>query len=263
MKMENFEKMLASDRHQGNMEQIWDEKSAWFFHRTEKSKENFANRLVFRLIRDRALLQENSRILDIGCGTGRHLLEFSKHSSCLTGTDISSKMLTYAREKLSKVSDLHLLHGNWMELFQTEKEYDFVFASMTPAISLVEHIERMCFISKEYCMMERFVSHRDSVREEIQEMLGRVLNRLHQNEKEYSYAVWNIVWNLGYFPEILYETEEYEEEKTVEEYLEEIECSKEEEKKIREFLKSREKNGKILGSHKTRRAVILWDVRER
>ena len=52
--MENFEKMLASDRHQGNMEQIWDEKSAWFFHRTEKSKENFANRLVFRLIRDRA-----------------------------------------------------------------------------------------------------------------------------------------------------------------------------------------------------------------
>ncbi|EHO20061.1 hypothetical protein HMPREF9466_01087 [Fusobacterium necrophorum subsp. funduliforme 1_1_36S] len=33
--------------------------------------------------------------------------------------------------------------------------------------------------------------------------------------------------------------------------------------KIREFLKSREKNGKILGSHKTRRAVILWDVRER
>src|SRR3712207_558297 len=210
--------MLASDRHQGNMEQIWDEKSSWFFHRTEKSKEKFENRLVFRLIRDRVLLQENSRILDIGCGTGRHLLEFSKYSSHLTGTDISSKMLTYAKEKLEKVSNLHLLHGNWMELFSKENEYDFVFASMTPAISLVEHIERMCFISRKYCMMERFVSHVDSVREEIQAMLGRALNRLHQNEKEYSYAVWNIVWNLGYFPEILYETEEYEEEKTVEEY---------------------------------------------
>src|SRR3712207_7442057 len=96
--------MLASDRHQGNMEQIWDEKSSWFFHRTEKSKEKFENRLVFRLIRDRVLLQENSHILDIGCGTGRHLLEFSKYSSHLTGTDISSKMLTYAKEKLEKVS---------------------------------------------------------------------------------------------------------------------------------------------------------------
>jgi len=263
LNIKDFEIMLDSERHQGDMEKIWDEKSTWFFQRTERSKENFRNRLVFELIQDRNLLQEDSQVLDIGCGTGRHLLEFSKHTSHLTGTDISSNMLKYAKEKLNQVADLQLVHGNWMELFQKERVYDLVFASMTPAISLVEHIERMCLISKKYCMMERFVSHKDSVREEIQQMLGRTLNRLHQNEKEYSYAVWNIVWNLGYFPEILYEREEYEEEKTMEEYLEQIICSEEEEKKIRDFLRKREKGGKILASHTIRKAVILWDVREK
>ena len=260
MDIKEFEKMLDSKRHQGDMEKIWDHKSAWFFQKTEKSKENFKNRLVFRLVKNRKFLKGDSKLLDIGCGTGRHLLEFSNYTSYITGIDISSKMLEYAKEKLDKVPNVKLRHGNWMELFYKEKEYDLVFASMTPAISLIEHIERMCFISKKYCMMERFVFHRDSIREEIQEMLGRKLNRLHQNEKEYSYAVWNIVWNLGYFPEIMYETEEYEEEKTIEEYLEQIECTKEEEKKIREFLRTKGKNGSIMSSHKLKKAVILWDV---
>jgi len=49
-------------------------------------------------------LNENSKVLDIGCGTGRHLLEFSKFTSYVFGTDISSKMLNYAKEKLKNGS---------------------------------------------------------------------------------------------------------------------------------------------------------------
>jgi len=263
MKIEEFEKIMQrEDREekQEDLEKIWDSKSEWFFKRTEKKQENFSDRLIFKMVKEKKLLNENSKVLDIGCGTGRHLLEFSKFTSYVTGTDISSKMLDYAKEKLKNVREAKFIHGNWMENFTKEKEFDLVFASMTPAITTIEHIKRMCLISKKYCLMERFVYNRDPIREEIEEMLGRKLNKLPSNHKEYTYGVWNIVWNLGYFPEIYYDKYIYEAEKTVTDYMEQIICIDEEKNKIIEFLKGKEKNGKIMSKEYVVKAIILWDV---
>ena len=41
-------------------------------------------------------LPKGSRILDIGCGTGRHSIELAKHGYIVTGVDISTGMLTEA-----------------------------------------------------------------------------------------------------------------------------------------------------------------------
>lgn len=234
MNIEEFEKIMQRDdkeEKQEDLEKIWDSKSEWFFKRTEKKQENFSDRLIFKMIKEKKLLNKNSKVLDIGCGTGRHLLEFSKLTPYLTGTDISSKMLDYAKEKLKNVSEAKFIHGNWMENFTKEKEFDLVFASMTPAI-----------------------------REEIEKMLGRKLNKLHSNHKEYTYGLWNIVWNLGYFPEIYLDKYVYEAEKTVVDYMEQIICTDDEENKIIEFLKEKEKNGKIMSKEYIIKAIILWDV---
>ena len=234
MNIEEFEKIMQRDdkeEKQEDLEKIWDSKSEWFFKRTEKKQENFSDRLIFKMVKEKKLLNENSKVLDIGCGTGRHLLEFSKFTSYVTGTDISSKMLDYAKEKLKNVSEAKFIHGNWMENFTKEKEFDLVFASMTPAI-----------------------------REEIEKMLGRKLNKLHSNHKEYTYGLWNIVWNLGYFPEIYLDKYVYEAEKTVVDYMEQIICTDDEENKIIEFLKEKEKNGKIMSKEYIIKAIILWDV---
>ena len=234
MKIEEFEKIMQrEDREekQEDLEKIWDSKSEWFFKRTEKKQENFSDRLIFKIVKEKKLLNENSKVLDIGCGTGRHLLEFSKSTSHITGTDISSRMLDYAKEKLKNVNEAKFIHGNWMKNFTKEKEFDLVFASMTPAI-----------------------------REEIEKMLGRKLNKLHSNHKEYTYGLWNIVWNLGYFPEIYLDKYISETEKTVIDYMEQIICTDDEENKIIEFLKGKEKNGKIMSKEYIIKAVILWDV---
>ena len=130
------------------------------------------------MIKEKNLLNENSKVLDIGCGTGRHLLEFSKFTSYVTGTDISSKMLDYAKEKLKNVREAKFVHGNWMKNFTKEKEFDLVFASMTPAISKIEHIKRMCLISKKYCMMERFVYYRDPIREETEKTVTEYMEQI-------------------------------------------------------------------------------------
>lgn len=52
------------------------------------------------LVRDHASLTPDSKVLDLGCGTGRFALAFHKNIGCqVTGADASSKMLDIARAK--------------------------------------------------------------------------------------------------------------------------------------------------------------------
>jgi len=42
---------------------------------------------------------QSLRVLDIGCGTGRHTIELSKRGYGVTGIDLSESLLTRAKEK--------------------------------------------------------------------------------------------------------------------------------------------------------------------
>jgi len=48
--------------------------------------------------------EKNLRILDIGCGTGRHCIELAKRYYQLTGVDLSVSMLKRAREKALRLN---------------------------------------------------------------------------------------------------------------------------------------------------------------
>ncbi len=39
------------------------------------------------------------KILDVGCGTGRHSIELTRRGYSVTGIDLSESMLAFAREK--------------------------------------------------------------------------------------------------------------------------------------------------------------------
>ncbi len=45
---------------------------------------------------------KNARILDIGCGTGRHAIELAKRGYRVTGIDLSESLLNRAKEKASE-----------------------------------------------------------------------------------------------------------------------------------------------------------------
>jgi len=47
---------------------------------------------------------KSTRILDIGCGTGRHAIELAKRGYAVTGIDLSESQLQHAREKASALS---------------------------------------------------------------------------------------------------------------------------------------------------------------
>ena len=58
MNIEEFEKIMQredKEEKQEELEKIWDNKSEWFFKRTEKNQENFSDRLIFKMIKEKKL----------------------------------------------------------------------------------------------------------------------------------------------------------------------------------------------------------------
>ncbi len=85
----------------------------------------------------RRFTDEPKDLLDMGCGTGRHLLEFAKRGLKCDGFDLSEDMLTQARERLSSV-DVGLSQGN-LASFENSKAYDLVVSMFAVMGYLVEN----------------------------------------------------------------------------------------------------------------------------
>src|SRR5680860_1704373 len=56
------------------------------------------------------------KMLDIGCGTGRHAELFSSFVSEVFAMDPSKEMIDYSREKVIKAKNVKLIHGGFKEL---------------------------------------------------------------------------------------------------------------------------------------------------
>ena len=78
------------------------------------------------------------KILDIGCGTGRHSIELSKRGYDITGIDLSDSLLTKAREKAEK-QDLKIDFLKYdARNLPFNNEYDLVIMLCEGAFPLME-----------------------------------------------------------------------------------------------------------------------------
>jgi len=78
------------------------------------------------------------RILDIGCGTGRHAIELTKRGYSVTGVDLSESMLTKAREKAETTGlniDFQLADARNLPF---EQEFDMAIMLCEGAFPLME-----------------------------------------------------------------------------------------------------------------------------
>jgi len=80
----------------------------------------------------------DSKILDIGCGTGRHSIELAKRGYRVTGIDLSESMLTRAKEKAGEQK----VHVDFKKAdarnVSFKKEFDLVIMLCEGAFPLME-----------------------------------------------------------------------------------------------------------------------------
>jgi malonyl-CoA O-methyltransferase len=76
------------------------------------------------------------RVLEVGCGTGRHTVRLAAQGNHVTGIDPSPGMLAVAREKLKGFTDVHLIESRFPAADDLEAH---CFAALVAALVL-EHI---------------------------------------------------------------------------------------------------------------------------
>ena len=84
---------------------------------------------------------QSKRILDVGCGNGRHALELARRGYAVVGVDLSESMLTQGRKiaKLEKLT-VDLIQRDARKL-KYYKEFDTVIMLCEGAFSLMEEDE--------------------------------------------------------------------------------------------------------------------------
>jgi len=89
-------------------------------------------------IEEEISFNKSCKILDVGCGTGRHAIELSKRGYDVTGIDLSESQLKRAREKATDLKldiDFQLQDARQLEFSQ---EFDLVIMICEGGFSLME-----------------------------------------------------------------------------------------------------------------------------
>jgi 2-polyprenyl-3-methyl-5-hydroxy-6-metoxy-1,4-benzoquinol methylase len=81
---------------------------------------------------------KSKRILDIGCGTGRHSIELSKRGYTVTGIDLSESQLKQARFKSSQQNLEIEFQKQDARIFNFSEEFDLVIMLCEGAFPLME-----------------------------------------------------------------------------------------------------------------------------
>lgn len=81
---------------------------------------------------------KNLKILDVGCGTGRHVIELTKRGYKVTGIDLSDSLIKRAKEKASELNlEIDFRVGDARNLHY-QNEFDLVMMICEGAFPLME-----------------------------------------------------------------------------------------------------------------------------
>jgi len=78
------------------------------------------------------------RILDVGCGTGRHAIEFARRGYQVTGIDLSENQLAHARGKANAAGVNPVFERRDARLSHYESEFELVMMLCEGGFSLME-----------------------------------------------------------------------------------------------------------------------------
>ena len=86
---------------------------------SEKDYKKEAEKIISLINKNKK--SKGKELLDVACGTGKHLIYFKKKFNC-TGVDINEGMLKIARKRLPEIK---FLKGD-MKTFKTKKKFDVI-----------------------------------------------------------------------------------------------------------------------------------------
>jgi SAM-dependent methyltransferase len=255
----------------GHSPQIWDARADDWITEVEAEPERKMERVVDTadFLRSRGLLGTGSAVVVVGCGPGLFVKEFAKTAGSALGLDFSQRFIGYAAEKAAEagIKNAKFEYCDFAEedISRFEGRFDLAFSSITPATGSWDGIEKLMSLSRAYCCNVSFGKIQDAVAEQIsREVFGEKFCPRWDGSS--FYALLNIIWLLGYYPELHYYDDVREDAvmptRSEAEYFAQLSrhYDAEDVDKVLHWL---EKNGETKTHRATRYSLILWDIRRR
>lgn len=225
-----------------------------------------------KLVSENDMINSNSQVLDVGCGSGKYSIALSNLCENIIGIDLSPKMIENAKSNKEeyKINNIEFYCEDWADMDLDERgfenNFDLVFAHMTPAVNSAETFEKLSKASKKYCILCKPTRRSDPVSEKVKELVG-INNNKESRDMDIAYA-FEILWLQGYEPKVEYEKQVWNMEKTLEEafelYINRVKSYKditlEEEEIIKKYLESISKDGVVSEEVNTTIATLYWQV---
>lgn len=248
---------------------FWDSRAEEFNQRGNGEKR--LNKII-ELLACKGMLTSESNVLDIGCGPGKYAVEFAKRVQLVTGVDVAPRMIACAQENAAKegLANIEFKVADWEELdlnsLGWNKKFDLVVASMCPAIDNKAALEKMVNASRGYCFMSSFIERTDTVKDYLSKHI--IVQPRAKVGYDKIYCSFNILWLMGFYPEITYIDTEWEHAmpiaKAVDFYCAYFalrqELNSEQKTFIQSYLEQIAKNGLVTETVKAKIAWMNWQV---
>ncbi len=257
----------------------WDNRAeVWETERRQHRRDDERVTAAVDFLTRRGILTPDCRIADIGCGPGRFAAAFAQKAGSVVGLDISPKMVSYGNEYIQRLgldnAELRCCDFSRLDIRREGyvRGFDLVFSSQTPAIHNMEGLIKSMEMSRGWCLNITHILRRNYLRTRILEEVFHRSPPVRDGGRSF-YALFNILFLLGYDPETSFFTRRKEKRVypndeyvafVMEHALPAEEHTRENADKIQSWLLAHaDTEGLITEISDAVYGRILWDVRKR
>lgn len=259
-----FENKLKTDEGASEeFAQKWDERAPMFFEAQLRGRKQLQEGVV-TLLKEKGIISKEHTVLDIGAGAGRYTIPLAQEAKHVYGTDFSGKMVEY----LNKVADQEKINNMTTRqlAWPTEEpveRVDVAFSAMCPCTRSTEALKQMSQVAKEYGVIAQMTKMSDDITDSLlKEGLIKHNPQDPHNNRELAQSYFNVLWELGFEPEVNFVVDSYsvslEEAEVIEQYTNRYENLTSE--TMNSFIEPFLNDGKVTFTRTTRLAIINWPV---
>lgn len=250
--------------------EYWD-KAARTYNQNKDEVKNRRMEKTIDFLKRSDLLFEEMTVLDIGCGTGMLAIELAKCGAKVTALDFSTGMLGKFRDGITPEieENITILSDDWHELDIDargwEKNFDLVVAFMSPGVAGPESFYKMMRCAKKGCAIRGWAAKRNHPILSV--LWEKIMGPPLEDKPQSILFKINLLFSMGIFPEITFDTIEWEQNVTVKEefdnqmaFFKKVSKMPDSELEgiIQPYLDDAAENNRIVRQHKGLTATAVW-----